>query len=287
MRCWRNKRKLLTGAPAELGGLCAQLYDAWDKILTDLDESHYGGDSIYRERLKTVRVHYTDVAAKKTETHSEEHWIKCAGSVFPCVEKDMGMAIAHKDAGHFDSEAQTVPQPAGLFVYRAAGGWFESVWPLDKRSYGHSVWTWLPEYLILRELLWNHSYQPVVMGDYRAYRMAQQRGTSYYGQRTPDAPPKYGTHGTFTQSHYAGSRYMQSGGGYRGSAYASSGSGATPTARRARRVLAAVVVRMAQGNGLDGKRDRHRWGSDLGGLRAADFDRVGEGLDDGARIKTR
>jgi hypothetical protein len=57
--------------------------------------------------------------------------------------------------------------------------------------------------LILRELLWNHSYQPVVMGDYSAYRTAQRNGTSYYGQRTPDSPPKYGSHGTFTQSNYA------------------------------------------------------------------------------------
>ncbi len=226
-----QQAQAVTAAPTELGGLCAQLYDGWDKILTDLDESHYGGDSIYRERLKTVRVHYTDVAAKKTETHSEEHWTNVQEASFHAVEKDMGMAIAHKDAGHFDSEAQTVPQPPG-YSYIAppeVGSNQYGRWTND--SYGHSVWTWLPEYLILRELLWNHSYQPVVMGDYSAYRMAQQRGTSYYGQRTPDAPPKYGTHGTFTQSHYAGSRYMQTGGGYRGSAYASAGSAGAPAAR--------------------------------------------------------
>ena len=115
-----------------------------------------------------------------------------------------------------------VPQPPG-YSYIAppeVGSNQYGRWTND--SDGHSVWTWLPEYLILRELLWNHSYQPVVMGDYSAYRMAQRSGTSYYGQRTPDAPPKFGTHGTFTQSHYAGSRYMQSGGGF-SSAYASSG----------------------------------------------------------------
>ena len=68
-----QQAQTLTAAPAELGGLCAQLYDSWDKILTDLDESHYGVEPLYRERIKTVRTHYTDVAAKKTETHSEEH----------------------------------------------------------------------------------------------------------------------------------------------------------------------------------------------------------------------
>ena len=217
-----QQAKALTAAPTELGALCGQLYDSWDTILTDLDQSHYGGDSLYRERLKTVRVHYTDVAAKKTETHSEEHWVNVSEPAFRAVEKDMGMAISHKDAGHFDSEAQTIPQPPG-YSYIAppeVGSNQYGRWTND--AYGHSVWTWLPEYLVLRELLWNHSYQPIVVNDYSAYRMAQRNGTSYYGQRTPDAPPTYGSHGTFTQSHYAGSRYMQSG-GFKGSAYASAG----------------------------------------------------------------
>ena len=219
-RLLSQQAKSLTAAPTEVGGLCGQLYDSWDTILTDLDQSHYGNDSLYRERLKTVRVHYIDVAAKKTETHSEEHWATVSEPAYRAVEKDMGMSIAHKDAGHFDSEAQTVPQPPG-YSYIAppeVGSNQYGRWNND--GYGHSVWTWLPEYLLLRELLWNHSYQPVVMGDYSAYRMAQSRGTSYYGQRTPDSPPKYGSHGTFTQTHYASSRYVQSG-GFKNSAYSS------------------------------------------------------------------
>ena len=217
-----QQAKTLASAPSELGALCAQLYDTWDIILTDLDQSHYGADSTYRERLKTIHTHYTDVAAKKTETHSEEHWTTVSEAAYKAVEKDVGMAISHKDAGHFDSEAQTIPQPPG-YSYIAppeVGSNQYGYWNHD--PYGHSVWTWLPEYLLLRELLWNHSYQPVVMSDYSAYRVAQSRGTSYYGQRTPDSPPKYGSHGTFTQSHYANSRYMQSG-GFKGSAYASGG----------------------------------------------------------------
>jgi len=225
-----QQAKAVTAAPAELAGLSAQLYDTWDKILTDLDESHYGGDSLYRERLKTVRTHYTNVAAKKTETHSEEHWVTVSEPSFEAVKNDMGMAIAHKDAGHFDSEATTIPQPPG-YSYIASpeqGSNQYGYWTHDNG--GHSIWTWLPEYLILRELLWNHDYHPVVMGDYSAYRMAQRNGTSYYGQQTPNSPPKYGSHGTFTQSHYANSRYVQSG-GYSGSAYASRGSSSPGVAR--------------------------------------------------------
>lgn len=254
-----QQAKALTSASTELGGLCGQLYDSWDNILTDLDQSHYGGDSVYRERLKTVRVHYTDVAAKKTETHSAEHWVNVSEPAFRAVEKDMGMAIAHKDAGHFDSEAQTVPQPPGYsyIVPPEVGSNQYGRWTND--SYGHSVWTWLPEYLILRELLWNHSYQPIVVSDYGAYRVAQRSGTSYYGQRTPDAPPKYGSHGTFTQSHYAGSRYMQSG-SYKGSAYASAG-GAPAASPRATPSFGSA------GNGSAGKRFGRQSGSPPMGQR--------------------
>jgi hypothetical protein len=227
-----EQAKTISAAPTELTSLCAQLYNTWDRILTDLDETHYGGDSVFRERVKEVTTHYTDVAAKKTETHSDEHWTNVSEGSFRAVQNDMGMAISHKDAGHFDSEAQTVPQPPG-YTYIAppeVGSNQYGYWSHD--PYGHSVWAWLPQYLILRELLWNHSYQPVVVSDYSAFRTAQRSGTSYYGQRTPDAPPKYGSHGTFTQSHYANSRYVQSG-AYRGSAYASAGSSPSrPSASR-------------------------------------------------------
>jgi phage terminase Nu1 subunit (DNA packaging protein) len=218
-----QQAKTLSTAPADVRALCAQLYDTWDKILTDLDESHYGGDPLYRERLKTVRTHYIDVAAKKTETHSEEHWTNVSEASFHAVQNDMGMAIAHKDAGHFDSEATTIPQPPGYSYIASPEQGSNQYGYWTHNTGGPSVWTWLPEYLILRELLWNHDYHPVVVGDYGAYRMAQRSGTSYYGQQTPNSPPKYGSHGTFTQTHYANSRYVQSG-GFNGSAYASRGS---------------------------------------------------------------
>jgi len=220
-----TQAQTLASEPARVSGLCAQLYNSWDKILTDLDESHYGGDPLYRERLKTVTTHYLDVPTKKTETHSEEHWTTVSESSFHAVTNDLGMAISHKDAGHFDSEAENTPQPPG-YAYVASpeqGSNQYGYW--THPSGGESFWTFLPQYLILRELLWNHDYHPVVAADYGAYRMAQRAGTSYYGQRTPNAAPTYGSHGTFTQSHYAGSRYVQSG-GFSGSAYASRGSSA-------------------------------------------------------------
>ncbi len=204
----------------ELQSLSRQLYDAWDKILTDLDDSHYGSDDqVFRERINMVRTHFLDVASKKTETTSDEHWVNVSEPQFRAVQNDLGMAIAHKDAGLFDSEAQTMPQPAG-FAYIAPESQGSNQYGYWDHAGGHSVWTWLPEYLVLRELLWHHDYRPILADEYRAYRTAQSTGRTYYGQESPAAPPKYGTHGTFTQRHYADSRYVQHG-GFSASGYAS------------------------------------------------------------------
>ncbi len=209
----------LPAKSAQLESLSGQLYYAWDKILTDLDEPRYGGEQVFRERIKTIRTHFANATAKNGETTSEERWVKVSEPEFRAVENDLGMAIAHKDAGLFDSEAQTTPQPAG-FAYIAPETQGSNQYGYWTHAGGHSVWTWLPEYLILRDLLWNHDYRPVIADEYRRYRSAQTAGKTYYGQTTPAAPPKYGTHGTFTETHYAGSRYAQQG-GFAGSRYAS------------------------------------------------------------------
>jgi hypothetical protein len=201
----------------ELRAASGQLYDSWDKILVDLDKDP--GDGSYRERIRTVRSHLTDVAAKQSETSSSEQWMAVSEPAFQAVENDVGMTLAHKDMGLFDSEAVTTPEPAG-FAYIAPESQGSNQYGYWTHEGDHSVWTWLPQYLLLRELLWNHSYRPVVLDEYRGYRTAQQVGRTYYGQTTPASPPKYGTHGSFTQTSYASSRYVQSG-GYRTSAYAS------------------------------------------------------------------
>ncbi|HXJ42067.1 MAG TPA: hypothetical protein VNH18_22510 [Bryobacteraceae bacterium] len=200
----------------EVKALSGQLYDSWDKILEDLEVSDSGPEKSYREKLKTVRTHYTDVPLKKTEISSDSRWVDVSPTAYRNVEKDLGMAIAHKDAGLYDSEATTVAQPAG-FAYMAPPG--------QSNQYGYwsagpsgSMWTWLPQYLIMRELLWGRNYQPIYINEYNGYSTALRSGRSYYGTETPQAAPKYGTHGTFTQQNYASSRYVQSG-GYKSSSF--------------------------------------------------------------------
>ena len=207
-----DARNLTTDAN-ELNAQSAQLYDAWDKILVDLDTSHRGFDTVYSEKIKTVHT------KKGSEVTSDEHWVDVSPSAYRAVNNDLGMAIAHKDAGLFDSEAQTTAQPPG-FAYIAPPSQGSNQYGYWTHSGGQSFWTFLPQYLIMRELLWGHNYQPIYINEYNGYSTALRSGRTYYGNETPAAPPKYGSRGTFTQQRYAGSRYVQSG-GFKGSAYSS------------------------------------------------------------------
>lgn len=218
---FQQEASALPSEAEELSKLCGQLYNAWDKVLIDLDVEKDGRDRLYRERIKTVTTHIIDVPSHQSETSGNEAWVNVSEPAFHAVEDDLGMTIAHKDAGLFDSEAQTTPEPAG-FAYIAPESQGSNQYGYWTHSGGGTFWTFLPQYLLLRELLWNHDYRPVVIEDYRGYRAAQTIGRTYYGQTTPTSAPKYGSHGTFTQTRYASSRYVQSG-GFRGSAYASHG----------------------------------------------------------------
>ncbi|MGH9612783.1 MAG: hypothetical protein ACRD4P_06875, partial [Bryobacteraceae bacterium] len=219
-----------TGLPqqaSELSGLCGQLYDSWDKILTDLDVSHYADDTIYREKVRIVRTHFTDLAAKKSEVSSNESWKDVPEASYQAVKNDLGMAIGHKDTGNYDSEAQAIAQPAG-FAYIASATQGSNQYGYWAHNGGTSVWTFLPQYLLMRELLWGHDHRPVLVDEYNGYRTAQSSGQTYYGKDSATSQPRYGSHGTFTQQRYASSRYVQSG-GFNGSSYASHGAHESPT----------------------------------------------------------
>lgn len=191
-----------------LSARCNQLYVAWDKILEDLDIEH--GD--YREKVKLVKTRGSDVS-------TDVEWQDVSPATYRAEENDLGMAIAHKDAGLYDSEAVNTAQPAG-FAYIAPPSVGSNQYGYWTHTSEGSFWTFLPQYLIMRELFWGPSYRPIVVNEYNSYYTAQRMGRTWYGETSPAAPPKYGTHGTFTQQHYASSRYVQSG-GFRNSGYAS------------------------------------------------------------------
>jgi len=215
----------LTHGADDLRAQSGQLYDSWDKILADLEVAHRGGDLVYSEKINTVRTHYTDVAAKTTETSNDSRWVDVSAPQYRSVENDLGMVVGHKDAGLFDSDATTTPQPPG-FAYMAPPSVGSNQYGHWTHEGGQSVWVWLPEYLIMRDLLWGHSYRPIYINEFNGYQAALRSGRTWYGQETPNAAPKYGSHGTFTQQRYSSSRYVQSG-GYAGSGYSNRSAGTT------------------------------------------------------------
>jgi hypothetical protein len=213
----------------DLKNLSGQLYDSWDRILEDLEITDQDRAPLYREKVKTVRTHFVDMAEKKTETSTDVKWVDVTPEAYRGVEKDLGMAIAHKDAGLYDSEANNVAQPAG-YAYIATPEAGRNQYGYWSHNEGGSFWTFLPQYLIMRELLWGRGgYQPVVLNQYNVYHDYQRQNRSWYGQETPQAAPKYGTTGTFTQKRYGDSRYVQTG-GYKSSAFSSNPS--APAASR-------------------------------------------------------
>ncbi len=217
--------KDVTAIPArteELKALTGQLYTSWDKILVDLQDRHSGGSRDYEEKIRTVKTHLLDASGKKGETNSEESWVEVSKATYQAGEKNIGMAVGHKPPGKYDTEADDVPEPAG-FAYMAPLAQERNQYGYWDHSNGGNFWMWYGQYALLRDLLWGHSYQPVPGYEWESYRTARGSGQTYYGRDESAGAPKYGTHGTFTQQHYAESRYMRSSGGYSSSKYATGG----------------------------------------------------------------
>lgn len=170
-----------------------------------------------------MRTHFTDVAAKQSETLRDERWVEVSQAQYQAVEHNLGMAIEHKSAGKYDSEAERVAQPAG-FAYIAPPAQGSNQYGYWEHRGGQSFWTWFPQYLILRDLMWNSHYQPLSTREYEEYRVTRSSGRTYYGRDESGgtAVPKYGSSGTHTQRQYADSNYSRNG-GYKDSRYANKG----------------------------------------------------------------
>jgi hypothetical protein len=215
----------------ELRALSGQLYDSWDKLLIDL-EIKKGATPNYQEKVRTVRTHYADAAAKKGDVTSDEKWVEVSKAQYDSVAKNLGMTVEHKAVGKYDSEAERVAQPAG-FAYVAPPSQGSNQYGYWEHRGGQTFWTWFPQYLILRDLLSNRYYPPLTPYEYEEYRMERSYGRTYYGRDDAiGSRPKYGSSGTYTERRYSNntfsrnggykdSRYAVQPGGYRGSRYES------------------------------------------------------------------
>ena len=161
---------------AALDALAGQLYVSWDKVLLEVEP---GRDA--REKIRIVRTRFPDASLTQGETTSEERWETADHVRIRGDEHNAGMVIERKPAGKYDSEAERSVEPPA-YAYIAPPG--------QSNSYGSwsgGVWHWLPEYLILSQLL-HASREPVTVLDYDAYRSARRSGEVFYGRNNEYLP---------------------------------------------------------------------------------------------------
>jgi len=194
--------------------LAGQLYNSWDKLLVDMRQ-HGRTDE---QEIRTVTTHLPDAAAKSGATTSDERWVEVSPATYQALRNDLGMAIEHKPAGKYDSEADHIAQPAG-FAYIAPNGQSNQYGYWD-HSGGESFWVFYGQYALMRDLLFNHSYRPLGRSEWEDYRSYQGTGRTYYGRDYEAGLPKYGSQGTATADRYGSSNYAKSG-GFKDSKYAS------------------------------------------------------------------
>ena len=143
----------------EIKALTGQLYTSWDKILVDLRDRRSGGSRDYEEKIRTVKTQLPDASGKDGDTTSDESWVEVSRATYQVSEKNIGMAIAHKPAGKYDTEADDVAEPAG-FAYMAPVAQERNQYGYWDHRDGGNFWMWYGQYALLRDLLWGHSYQP-------------------------------------------------------------------------------------------------------------------------------
>jgi hypothetical protein len=236
-------RQLQDGA-ASVNALAQQLYVDRNKVLLDLDEDQR------RQKVKVVETKFPDATLKDGQTSQKEVWENVDEARFRASAENVGMVIERKPPGKYDSEAERSAQAPG-YAYVAAPGQSNQY-----GSWSNGVWHWLPQYLILSQLL-RSSHPPITTGDYLGYDRARRRGETWYGhsgqyrrpwggsgwssrtsaaRRVLDSIARSGSGGgwykerprkeerSFGSGGFGGSKY-QSRGSYGGSRYQSRGGG--------------------------------------------------------------
>ncbi|HYZ82839.1 MAG TPA: hypothetical protein VE621_00470 [Bryobacteraceae bacterium] len=165
----QNTVKQLRQGAESLNTLAGQLYVNWDKLLLDLDQ-----ENGRKQHVRIVKTRYPDATLNNGQVSQEERWESAAAS--RDLERAVGMVIEHKPAGRYDSEAERTTQPPG-YAYIAPPGQSNQY-----GSWSNGVWSWLPQYLILSQVLRGSSYPPIRMDDWYDYDRARRRGETWYGR---------------------------------------------------------------------------------------------------------
>ncbi len=220
----------ITNDSAKVRALTGQLYLSWDKILADM-EIQESAVVTFHHKIKTVTTDTRGVTEEKPAKPVEkEAWTKVDKTRYLAMENNLGMVIAHKDAGKYDSEATKVAQAPG-YAYVAPPGQRNRYGHWENRG-GSSFWVFYGQYAFMRHMFWGSSWGGGIgTTHYHHYHDSYRSGRTWYG-RDKSGKQMYGSKGSFASSSYseskykksngyATSRFKKSGGTYRGSKYAS------------------------------------------------------------------
>ena len=167
----RGATKDLPATAESINRLASQLYVGRDKVLLELDR-----DENPRQQVRVVETKYADASLANPQVSNTERWEPIKETRFRELEKAVGMVVERKPPGKYDSEAELTAQAPG-YAYIAPPG--------QSNQYGawnNGVWNWLPQYLILSQLLRGPSYPPVRYDDYSNYDRHRRRGDVWYGR---------------------------------------------------------------------------------------------------------
>lgn len=236
-----DARRDVTESLATLPGLVDELYWTWERVLADM-EIVEGAEVSFRHRYEVVKTHIEDVEERTNTVTEESEWVPVTKRTYDDLDQNLGMTVERKPAGVFDHEAEKVVQPAGL-GYIASPEAGKNQYGYWNQGAGGSFWVFYGQYALMRDLLWGAGgYRPFSARTWDDYDSHRRTGRPYYG-RTGEGRPMYGSRGAHTQSRYAGSRYVRSGGfessryvksggTFRGTRYASSSGGSRSSGYR-------------------------------------------------------
>ncbi len=217
-----DARETYLHSVGHIAALLGQLYVSWDRILDDM-EIREGEEVRFYHHYKTIKV-FREGDSNRQETSTKI--VQVSKTVYQSHEKNLGMTLASKPQGKYDSEADTKTSPPG---YNYVGNPHYGKW--ERHSSGSSFWVFYGQYALMRDLFWGRSYyQPIYRSDWNSYQHSRNAGRTYYG-RSSTGGQKYGSKGEVARTKYKGSRYTssrgfsgtqfkKSGGTYRGSKYA-------------------------------------------------------------------
>lgn len=177
------------GIYAVLGGMKLSVKDtAWNGLGLDPWQSAPFGDDHAQYYADTSEKYFHKYQIVKNGVVQNTDWIEVNEKTFDSLEEFQGMDVESKPFGAFASEILTVPAPMGMaYVGNPAYG----TWKQD--TSGNRFWEFYGRYALMRDLMGGHTYSH---SEWENWRSEYRGKKPYLGK-----DDRYGTGGTFTQSH--------------------------------------------------------------------------------------